>query len=488
MAEGRVAKNTAYLLSASVGQKILAFIYFTIVARSVGVEGTGRYFVAVSFTTIFSIFVDLGLANVLVREVAKVPENAQKLLANVLGLKAVLGVLTVAAVLLVSRLIGYPAETRLLITVAAGVMVLDSIHLVLYAVMRGFQNLRYEAIGVVTGQAVIITTGIVFVLLKLPLVSLVIALLCGSIWNVAWAAWILNRQFGVKPILRFDEAVIRFFGQVALPFAFAGIFSRVYSYIDSVMLSRLVSEEAVGYYSVGYKLTFAFQFLPMAFAAAIYPAMSEYYVKDRAKLAAVFMTAIKYLLLVVVPLTVGTFVLAGPIIHLVYGPAYDKSVLPLQILIFSLVFAFLYWPCGSLLNACDRQSQNTTVMGVTMIGNIILNVFLIPRFEAVGAAWSALIGNAALFGLAFYFASRVVVIDKQRLLSIIGRIAIAGAAMGIIVELLDGAASLAFMVPLGALVYAALVFQLRIITWTEAKNIMNLFLRRGRGGVSDIVS
>ena len=431
---------------------------------------------------------DLGLANVLVREVAKFPENAQKLLANVLGLKAVLGVVTVAAVLAVARLIGYPPETRLLIAVAAGVMVLDSIHLVLYAVMRGFQNLRYEAIGVVAGQAVIITTGIVFVLLHLPLVSLVVALLCGSVWNVGWSAWIVNRKYGVKPHLRLDPPVIKFFWQVTLPFAFAGIFSRIYSYIDSVMLSRLVSEEAVGYYSVGYKLTFAFQFLPMAFAAAIYPAMSEYYVKNREKLAVVFITAIKYLMLVVVPLTVGTFVLAGPIIHLVYGPAFDKSVLPLQILTFSLIFAYLYWPCGSLLNACDRQSKNTIVMGATMFSNVILNAFLIPKLAAVGAAWSALASNAILFGVAYYFASRVIVIDKKRLFTITGKIALAGAGMGLIVDLLHPALPFGVVVPLGAVVYAAMVLKLRIVTWLEVKNIMNIFLRRGRGGVSDIVA
>src|SRR3989338_369761 len=97
MSGGKVAKNTSYLIAAFVGQKVLSFVYITVVARSVGVEGAGRYFVAVSFTTIFSVFVDLGLSSVLVREIAKVPERMRQFLSNVLGIKVALAVLTVAA-------------------------------------------------------------------------------------------------------------------------------------------------------------------------------------------------------------------------------------------------------------------------------------------------------------------------------------------------------------------------------------------------------
>ncbi|MBI4458142.1 oligosaccharide flippase family protein, partial [Candidatus Uhrbacteria bacterium] len=153
---GRVVKNTAYLMSAFVGQKLLSFLYFTVVARTVGVEGTGRYFLAVSFTTMFSILTDIGLSNVLVREVAKVPERANKLLANVLGLKAILAGVSLLAVHSVSRMLGYSEQTLLMITIASLVMVLDSVHLIMYAVMRGFQNLRYEAVGVVSGQVITI--------------------------------------------------------------------------------------------------------------------------------------------------------------------------------------------------------------------------------------------------------------------------------------------------------------------------------------------
>ena len=39
-----VAKNTSLLTMASVGQRIISFVYFTIIARIIGVDNTGQYF------------------------------------------------------------------------------------------------------------------------------------------------------------------------------------------------------------------------------------------------------------------------------------------------------------------------------------------------------------------------------------------------------------------------------------------------------------
>jgi len=486
MSGGKVAKNTAYLVSAFIGQKLLAFVYFMVVARNVGVQGTGRYFVALSFTTIFSIFVDLGLSNVLVRETAKFPEKAKDLLSTALGIKLLLAVATVIAANFVAWLLRYPTEILIMIALASVVMVLDATHLAFYATMRGFQNLRYEAFGVISGQFIIIAAGLTFLKLHLPLPWLIVALLLNSTWNVIWSASALARHFGVRPGLKINRTLAAFLWSVTVPFALAGIFSRVYSYIDSVMLSKLATEEAVGLYGAAYKVTFAFQFLPMSFAAAIYPAMSEYYVKDRAKLSAIFAKALKYLAIVVLPLSFGIAVLANPLVNLIYGSAFAEATVPLRIIIFSLIFAFLYWPAGSLLNACDRQSANTMVMGTTMTVNILLNLALIPFFQSTGAAVAALVGNLILFVGAVFYARRVVVIDFRNFFAPILRTVIAAGIMALVLLPFHESRAVWLSVPLGVVTYAVALFALRGVTVAEIKTVMSVFLRRGRG-VADLV-
>ena len=478
MGIGKVAKNTMYLLSGSVGQKILAFVYFAIVARRLGVVGTGQYFTALSFTIIFSIFVDLGLANVLIREVARFPEKAEKLLATVLGIKVVLAVLTVIAVLIAAMILRYPSLILTLIAMASVVMVLDATHLVFYATMRGFQNLRYEAIGVLSGQIITIVAGTFFLLLRMPVPYLVVALLCGSVWNVVWSGTMLYRAFGVRPRFSYDSALVRFFIRVTIPFALAGIFSRIYSYIDTVMLSKMVGDAAVGIYSAAYKITFAFQFLPMAFAAAMYPAMSDYAAHQSTKLAELYATVQKYLLLIVLPLTTGIFLLAGQIIVLMYGTSYRSAIPALQVIIFSLIFAFLYWPSGSLLNASDRQKQNTVVMGVTMCANIIANIVLIPRFGPVGAAISALIGNFLLWFGAMMAARSVVNTAHTDLALTTVKIGVACGVMGGMLYVLRGRVPVLLLVPLAMLVYGGGIVGTKAIAKNELQEIFGLLKKK----------
>jgi O-antigen/teichoic acid export membrane protein len=276
--------------------------------------------------------------------------------------------------------------------------------------MRGRQNLKYEAVGVIVGQAISLTFGGLFIYLGLPLPWLVVALLLNTLWNGVWAYTNLKRHFNFNPFaFSWDRKILRFFWSVTIPFALAGIFARVYSYVDSIMLSKLASEMAVGFYGVGYKITFSFQCLAMAFAAAIYPAMSKACVENKTKLPGLLTMSVKYLFLLVAPIVTGIFVLAAPLVTVMYGPKFIGAALPLQVLIFSLVFAFLYWPVGSLLNAADRQKENTVVMGATMVLNIALNAILITRLEAVGAAWASLASNALLFFGAIYLVGRRVV-------------------------------------------------------------------------------
>jgi O-antigen/teichoic acid export membrane protein len=231
---------------------------------------------------------------------------------------------------------------------------------------------------------------------------------------------------------------------------------------------------------VAYKIAFAFQFLPMSFAAAIYPAMSENYLHDRNRLAHLFTVSTNYLLLVAVPLAIGIAVLAHEFILLLYGEQFLPSVLPLQILMASLIFAFIYWPAGSLLNACDRQAKNTLAMGWTMVVNIILNIILIPQFSIVGAAIAALVGNVTLWCAAVIFSRQVIKVDRRASLIFAGKTIFSAAMRAAVLLALRGQVHVALLVPLGVLTYAGSQLAVGGVTTAEIRLFIRTFLKRGK--------
>lgn len=403
-----ITKNTFHLTLALVAQKIFSFIYFTLIARQMGVAAIGLYTIALSFSSLFSVLTDLGLTPVLIREGAKDNKKAGVFLSNLLTIKVFLALVAYALLNLAVYLLGYGSVQRELIWITGLIMALDAFSLSFYGVLRSFQKLSFEAMGMVVGQIITVIVGLFVLKFNGSLTFLLLALALGSLFNVFWSGMILICRYRVWPRFLFNVSLLKTMARYALPFALAGIFVKIYSYIDVVILSRLLGPEAVGWYSVPSKITFAFQFIPMALVAALYPAMSQFFVQDRLRLRAVFEKGLLYLALLALPISFGLAVLGELLIVKLYGPVYLPSVLPLKILLASLVFAFLDFPVGSLLNACHRQSAQTAVMGGAMALNIILNLTLIPYFGILGAALSALVGNFVLFLAGFLLVPKII--------------------------------------------------------------------------------
>jgi len=474
MGSANIAKNTLYLTVASVGQKILAFVYFMFIARVMKVEGTGAYFLALSLTTIFSIVADFGLQPVIIREIAKGKEVGQ-LIRTVLGVKIPLMILAFFVVIITARLLGYDPLVQQLVSLAAVVMVLDSVSLTFYGILRGQQLLKYESLGIFLGQALILIVGgsVLFMAPSLPM--LIVALIVGSSFNALFSLIIVVRRFGSKALIpTWDNVFVKRVLKIALPFALAGAFVKVYSYLDTVLLSQFLGANAVGIYAIAYKLTYAFQFLPMAFIAALYPGISSLLVNDRDRVVKVFDDAMWYMMLLATPIVLGIWSIADKIVPAFAGPEFIESILPLQILIFVLFFIFLDFPIGALLNAADRQVTKTVIMGVTMVVNVVLNLILIPQYGVVGATISALGGFLVLFVAGLYFVPQIISWNPIRLVHRLFPILISGIAMAVVAVFLKAHLHFVLVIVVAAVVYFALLFSLKALSWKELRKLKKL--------------
>jgi O-antigen/teichoic acid export membrane protein len=459
-----IAKNTAFMTLASIGQKLVAFVYFTLIARQIGADGTGKYFIALAFTTVFVVFVDMGFSNVLVREAAKAKEKMQQYFSTVLSIKVLFGVLTYLAVILAINLLGYSLEIRHLVYLSAVTMLFDSLHLTIYGILRAIGELKWEAIGILGSQTLTLIMGTFFLYTGRPLIFLILAFTIPSFLNVCYAAIVLRRKYRITLKPEFDRQVFKYLGRIAIPFALAAIFARVYGYVDSILLSKLVGNEAVGWYSIAHKITYAFQFIPLALIAVLYPRFSEYFERDKKKLAYIFERGLKYLLLIAFPIAVGIGVLAQDIVFYLYTPEYANSVLPLQVLMSSLVFSFVSFPIGAFLNACNKQVTQTVIVAIVMIVNVALNLVLIPRYGLVGAAVAALVGSIMLSKLGYWVVPKITRISHAFITKTILQLILSSSLMGLAVWFVNSQVHFIFAVLTGVAIYPLMLFLTRAVT------------------------
>ncbi len=403
MSGSSVGKNAAWLMAATMLNKLIAFATFTLVARLAGVNVTGTYFFGVAVTSVFVILTDLGMTPVVIRAVSASREDGPRLLGAAIRAKLLLIPVAVAASLGYGLWRGASPETFATIAVACVVMSADAVHLVLYGALRGRQNLRFEAVGMLVGQIFTATIAITVALVHPTAAGLAAALLAGSAWNVAWSV-IKLRQNRVA-IERPRGTDLRRLAKEALPFGIAGIAVKVYSYVDSLLIEKFHGLDAVGLYAVAYKMTYALQFIPLTFTAALYPALAKQWAdRDHAKLRDTFLGSMRFLAAVGFPLSAGLSALAPRIILLVYGVKYVGAIPAFEILPWVLLPIFVDFPIGALLNATHRAHLKTTAMVATMVMNIILNALLVPSLGPLGAAWAGVASFWTLMFIGWVFA------------------------------------------------------------------------------------
>src|SRR3989344_3545948 len=183
MVKSNVARNTTYYTAALTVQKILAFIYFWFISNDLVPSELGQYVFALSFTTLFSIIVDLGLSPILTREASKSEAQANRYLQNVIGLKLPLAILATVAAWVVITVTNRPENVQLLVCIATAVMLLDSFSLSFWVIFRARQNLKYESIATILVQLIIFMLGILALKTTGRVAFLILALLAASVFN-----------------------------------------------------------------------------------------------------------------------------------------------------------------------------------------------------------------------------------------------------------------------------------------------------------------
>lgn len=451
---GQVAKNAIYLTVASVGQKVIAFIYFLFLARIMLPDMTGQYFLALSITTIYSVIAEFGITSVTTREIARDPTQARGLIPHALAIKLPLMAIAVVGSILTGRFLGYEPEVQILIVISCLVLVVDALQVFFYGVLRGFQALQYEAVGIFSGMmTTAILGGMVLVFVpSLPL--LVVALIAGSSVNLFVSSSHVAKRVGWSTLIpRWSGNDARLIMRMALPFALAAIFVKIYSYIDSIFISKFLDTTAVGLYAIAYKFTYAFQFLPLAFIAALYPGMSAMAGKDEVALNRILLRSMWYMAILCAPIVFGLYAIAPEAILLV-GDEYTQATAVLQALVFVLIPIFLDFPIGALLNAAGKQTTKTAIMGVTMVINIVLNAVLIPQVGILGAGWAALASFVFMFAAGLYFIPSVLPsFSFIHLLRIILPIYLVGIVMLVTVLVLKPIIGWIPVIPIGGVVY-----------------------------------
>ena len=363
------------------------------VARYLGPSDYGLLNFAIAFTALFGAFAVLGLDGIVIREIVKYPKLTNEILGSSFGLKLIGGVIAFIISLIAIFLLR-PNEplTIVLVALIAGGFIFQSINVIdLY-----FQSQVESKYTVYAQNSAFIIIAIVKIILILSKASLIVFAAVGLIEIILASLFLIiaytyNHQSIKNWVFRKNRA--KELLKDSWPLFLSGIAIIIYMRIDQVMLGQMLDEYSVGIYSAAVRISTVWYFVPMLVVNSVYPLIIKLQGSNKdlyyARLQKLFT------LLVWMSIAIGLTItfMAKFIIIKLYGLPYAFSADVLIIHIWAGVFVSLGVVSGKwlLLENLQRYSFYRTLAGA--VSNIILNLWLIPKYGVKGAAFATLMSQ-----------------------------------------------------------------------------------------------
>ncbi|MFA5091314.1 MAG: flippase [Candidatus Paceibacterota bacterium] len=417
-----VAKGSMWSLAGSGVFYSISFIYNIIVARAVGQDDLGLFFLALSVASMSAVFDDLGLASALARYVPFFEGKSEKgKIRALIGLAQKLvtasALITVAALWLgadaISAIYQKPSLAEPLRLLSA-FLLFSNLFSVNTAFIRGRADIRaVQMLSAFQNSLKLVLTIALFQLYGASALTLAGAFFLSFIPPTLLSFHIVRKKSADLPAS--DAISTSQMAKEILPF---GLMLSLASSLSMVILSasRLLlgylgdpstSTQMVAMYSVSATLAAVLLTLPASIGSIFLPIMSKLFGKnDFAQMRIVTETAQRWSLFISIPFALVMMVFSQDLLTLLYGDSYRPAGLVLSILAFGMVLRVLTYMLYMTLAAMQLVSVQLKMLMISGAVNLAACILLIPQFGMVGAAAAAVCGFAVNAILSGYYSHK----------------------------------------------------------------------------------
>lgn len=362
----------------------------------------GEYFSLLGLTFILNIFLDLGITNYNTRNIARNSHLLRKHFSRILTLRGVLSIGYFGLILLTGLFLGYNQRQFELLGILAVNQVLVSFILYFRSNLAGLMLFKQDSI--------------VSVLDRLLLIIICAMLLWGGIteqhFKIEWfilaqtvsyaitaliaAVLVLRKTGKLRP--KFNISFSRMILKKSMPYALLILLMMIYYRSDSVMLERMLphGKKEAAAYARGFRFFEALNMVGYLFAGLLLPIFSRL-LKKKEDVTKMISLSFKLILIYSVTFGVASFFYRSEIMEWrfeISGNDLLQTSKSFGLLMFCFISITATYIFGTLLTANGSLKILNIVALAGVIMNIVLNLYLIPKYGAYGAAIASLITQA----------------------------------------------------------------------------------------------
>lgn len=408
-----LVNNALFNISYRMLNVVFPLITSMYVSRVLLSSGIGKVAYAQNIVQYFIIIASLGIPAYGAREIAKARDSKNEYSKVFLELFIINAISTFACLSVYYTFIFMnPAfyATRTLNCVVGIVLALNFFNIDWF--YQGQEEYKYIALRSFVIK--IISLILIFILVR----SQSDYILYATIQSIATAGnYVFNflhlKRFVCKPIGKLD--LRRHMKPVMILLA-STIAVELYTLLDTTMLGSLCTDSVVGNYTNSVKLVKMITTFISAISAVLLPRLSYYYGRgEKALFDQVVSTSTKMMIWLTVPCSVGLFMVSDRLITLFFGLDFTSAISITKILcvlIFAISLNNLFGT--QILVTVGKEKWLLVSVVAGAITNLILNMTLIPRIQANGAAIASAVSEIVVLIFTFIFALKNVRFDFDK--------------------------------------------------------------------------
>lgn len=380
------------------------------VQNVVGLDQYGLYFSLLSLSLILNILMDLGINNYVIKTVAKNQEEAKSQISSILLLRLLLFLVYIGILFTSAYLLGYDSMAMKLLFFLG----LNQLFIVFIAYFRGFfsglQHYKLDSFFSVFDRIILIITAGSVLLFNMGYemsIPLYIQLQTFGYFLTFVLAFIFFKRIVGTIQWKIDLLHFKSVLQKSLPFALLIILMSIYTRIDGILLHELGSNGNVqaGIYAKGFRLLDALYMFGMIFAGLLFPMFSNVLHESMHKVRELVLISANFLMSGVIVVVFILTLHSEYILQFIYTSD-AEATLPFSWLMLSFIGIAMNFVFGTLLTANGNLKELNIISAIGVLINISLNIFLIPKYGAAGAGFTAFITQMTMAITQFILCAR----------------------------------------------------------------------------------
>ncbi|ORT51869.1 hypothetical protein ST37_04065 [Vibrio sp. qd031] len=363
-------------------------------ARYLGPEQFGVFNYALSFVILFTVLINLGLENIVVKTIINSPSNEGETLASSLLLRAMGGCVFFISTI---TLINYIRPNDSIVHHLVIILSIGYLFKIFEAIRYWFEahvKAKFSSIIEVLALTTSVVIKAILILNDAPLIYFAWAVVGEMVVMALGLSVLFMIKYG-KPLktLKPKRKRVQSLFYEAWPLTLASALYMIAAKIDQIMLGNMIDSEAVGVYAAAVKLSEGWFFIPAVIATSLYPTMLS--AKKNSRVLYIERTQHLLNLMAIIGISAAIFVIliANPLVNFVFGTEYQQSASVLIVHILGGIFVAISGISYRYLisEGLQKYSLYRGLTGVVV--NIIMNFFMIPQYGVMGAAISTVVSQ-----------------------------------------------------------------------------------------------